>query len=138
MDNRNLGFGHGSEGYNNHNFVPNGEPAENTQGQNVFFQNGEWAYRLAASLQHLGNNEDGENVQVSMNNETEVEEIMGTDNSVDIPVTKKGKKVAASKNIARRGGGFTKAEDKVICSAFLNVSKDAVIGILLKLLFSIT
>jgi len=38
-----------------------------------------------------------------MNNETEVEEIMGTDNSVDIPVTKKGKKVAASKNIARRG-----------------------------------
>ena len=76
MDNRNLGFGHGSEGYNNHNFVPNGEPAENTQGQNVFFQNGEWAYRLAASLQHLGNNEDGENVQVSMNNETEVEEIM--------------------------------------------------------------
>ena len=68
-----------------------------------FFQNDEWAYRLAASLQHLGNNEDGENVQVSMNNETEVEEIMGTDNSVDIPVTKKGKKVAASKNIARRG-----------------------------------
>ena len=51
MDNRNLGFGHGSEGYNNHNFVPNGEPAENTQGQNVFFQNDEWAYRLAASLQ---------------------------------------------------------------------------------------
>jgi len=94
-----------------------------------FFQNDEWAYRLAASLQHLGNNEDGENVQVSMNNETEVEEIMGTDNSVDIPVTKKGKKVAASKNIARRGGGFTKAEDKVICSAFLNVSKDAVIGV---------
>ena len=108
MDNRNLGFGHGSEGYNNHNFVPNGEPAENTQGQNVFFQNDEWAYRLAASLQHLGNNEDGENVQVSMNNETEVEEIMGTDNSVDIPVTKKGKKSCCLKEHRKKGGRIHK------------------------------
>jgi len=33
------------------------------------------------------------------------------------------------KNVSRRGGGFTKEEDAIICSAFLNVSKDAVVGV---------
>jgi len=33
------------------------------------------------------------------------------------------------KNVSRSGGGFTKEEDAIICSAFLNVSKDAVVGV---------
>jgi len=33
------------------------------------------------------------------------------------------------KNVSRRGGGFTKEEDAIICSAFLNVSKDAIVGV---------
>ena len=31
--------------------------------------------------------------------------------------------------MSRRGGGFTKEEDAIICSAFLNVSKDPITGV---------
>ncbi|KAG2542749.1 hypothetical protein PVAP13_9NG659533 [Panicum virgatum] len=43
---------------------------------------------------------------------------------VQPPTTRKGKE----KKVSRRGGGFTKEEDGVLCSAFLNVSKDAITG----------
>lgn len=39
-------------------------------------------------------------------------------------VSTKGKE----EKVSRRGSGFTKEEDAVICSAFLNVSKDLIIG----------
>ncbi|WVZ69902.1 hypothetical protein U9M48_018617, partial [Paspalum notatum var. saurae] len=38
-------------------------------------------------------------------------------------------KPAKRKNVSRRGGGFTKEEDAIICSAFQNVSKDAITGV---------
>ncbi|WVZ78110.1 hypothetical protein U9M48_025873 [Paspalum notatum var. saurae] len=41
------------------------------------------------------------------------------------PRTKAGK----GKNVSRRGGGFNKEEDAIICSAFLNVSKDPITGV---------
>jgi hypothetical protein len=40
------------------------------------------------------------------------------------------------KKLARRKAGFTKQEDHVICSAFLNVSKDGATGRTQILLFS--
>jgi len=47
----------------------------------------------------------------------------------DNPVKTKSKKQAKGKKVARRGSGFSKDEDKVICSAFLNISKDPIIGV---------
>jgi len=47
----------------------------------------------------------------------------------DDPVKTKSKKQAKGKKVARRGSGFSKDEDKVICSAFLNISKDLIIGV---------
>ncbi|KAL6845853.1 hypothetical protein ACP4OV_024428 [Aristida adscensionis] len=41
------------------------------------------------------------------------------------PTTRRGKE----RKVSRRGGGFTKAEDEVLCSAFLNVGKDPIIGV---------
>ncbi|CAN6167689.1 unnamed protein product [Urochloa humidicola] len=41
------------------------------------------------------------------------------------PATRKGK----GKKVSRRGAGFTKDEDEVICSAFLNVGKDPITGV---------
>jgi hypothetical protein len=42
--------------------------------------------------------------------------------------TKKSQKGGKQKVVSRRGGSFTKEEDIVICSAFLNVSKDPITG----------
>ncbi|CAL5076459.1 unnamed protein product [Urochloa decumbens] len=44
---------------------------------------------------------------------------------VQPPTTRKLKE----KKVSRRGGGFTKEEDGVLCSAFLNVSKDPIAGV---------
>ncbi|KAJ1259978.1 hypothetical protein BS78_10G196900 [Paspalum vaginatum] len=107
MDNINLGFGHGSEGCNNHNFVPNGESSENPQGQNVFFfkmMSGHIAY-----LQTIGT--------------------WGVMRMVKMCNVEQRQKSCCIKEHCKKGGGFTKAEDKVICSAFLNVSKDAIKGV---------
>jgi hypothetical protein len=41
----------------------------------------------------------------------------------------KGKKRVVQKNVARRGFAFTKEEDAVLCSAYLNISKDAIVGV---------
>jgi hypothetical protein len=40
-----------------------------------------------------------------------------------------GRKAAKEKKVSRRGSGFTKEEDKVLCSTFLNVSKDPITGL---------
>jgi hypothetical protein len=37
--------------------------------------------------------------------------------------------MSAKKKVSRRGSAFTKEEDNVICSVFLNVSKDPITGI---------
>ena len=44
-------------------------------------------------------------------------------------VTSKSKEPAKGKKVARRGSGFSKEEDKIICSAFLNISKDPITGV---------
>ncbi|KAL6639487.1 hypothetical protein ACP70R_023217 [Stipagrostis hirtigluma subsp. patula] len=41
------------------------------------------------------------------------------------PTTRRGKE----RKVSRRGGGFTKPEDEVLCSAFLNVGKDPITGV---------
>jgi hypothetical protein len=132
MDKHIPGLGQGSEGCKNNYFVPNGELGEQSEGHNEFFENDMWAYHLAASLQHLDTHQDGLHVEMNMANHSHGEEVMGNQSNENISVSSKGKKVAHPKNLARRGGGFTKAEDKVICSAFLNVSKDPITGVLLK------
>lgn len=37
--------------------------------------------------------------------------------------------VPKGKRVSRRGGSFTKEEDAIICSAFMNVSKDPIVGV---------
>jgi hypothetical protein len=44
---------------------------------------------------------------------------------IPIPICRKE---AKEKKVSRRGSGFTK-EDKVLCSVFLNVSKDPITGL---------
>jgi hypothetical protein len=66
-------------------------------------------------------------------------EVIGQTPELQIPVPQskrdgkgKGKaKVAANfsgKRVSQRGKSFSKEEDKIICSAFLNVSKDPIAG----------
>lgn len=38
-------------------------------------------------------------------------------------------RVPKGKGVSRRKGGFTKGEDAIICSAFLNMSKDPIVGV---------
>ena len=47
--------------------------------------------------------------------------------SQDSPLLK-SHRAAKKKNVARRGSAFTKEEDLVVCSAFLNISKDPITG----------
>ena len=44
------------------------------------------------------------------------------------PPSLKSQKAAKKKNMSRRGAAFTKEEDVVVRSAFLNVSKDPITG----------
>ena len=44
------------------------------------------------------------------------------------PSSSKSQRAAKKKNVSRRGLAFTKEEDLVLCSAFLNVSKDPITG----------
>jgi hypothetical protein len=45
------------------------------------------------------------------------------------PSPMSGKKQAREKRVARRGTAFTKEEDSVLCSAYLNISKDPITGV---------
>jgi len=49
-----------------------------------------------------------------------------THGSQDPPL--KSQRAAKKKNVSRRGTAFTKEEDLVVCSAFLNISKDPITG----------
>jgi hypothetical protein len=40
----------------------------------------------------------------------------------------KAQRAAKKKNMSRRGTAFTKEEDFVVCSSFLNISKDPITG----------
>jgi len=44
------------------------------------------------------------------------------------PPSLKSQRAAKKKNVSRRGTAFTKEEDLVVCSAFLNISKDPITG----------
>jgi hypothetical protein len=46
-----------------------------------------------------------------------------------LPSSMSGKKQAQEKRISRRGTAFTKKEDVVLCSAFLNICKDPITGV---------
>src|SRR5438128_6742486 len=52
----------------------------------------------------------------------------------EIPQHTAANKQAKQKKLAHIGGGFTKEEDKVICSAYLNVSKDPITGSSLRMI----
>lgn len=45
------------------------------------------------------------------------------------PPSFKEQRPATKRNVARRGTAFTKDEDLVVCSAFLNISKDPITGV---------
>ena len=62
-----------------------------------------------------------------MGEETETE---GTEEVMPRP--RETRSAKGKKNVARRGAGFTKEEDRVICSAFLNVSKDPITGTVMR------
>jgi hypothetical protein len=40
-----------------------------------------------------------------------------------------GRNKLGRKRVAHRGTAFTKEEDSALCSAFLNISKDPIIGV---------
>jgi hypothetical protein len=46
-----------------------------------------------------------------------------------LPSSISGKKQAQEKRVSHRGTAFTKEEDSVLCSAFLNISKDPITGV---------
>ena len=52
---------------------------------------------------------------------------LSIDNNQD-STSLKSNRAAKKRNVARRGSSFTKEEDLVVCSAFLNISKDPITG----------
>ncbi|KAG2620809.1 hypothetical protein PVAP13_3NG201556 [Panicum virgatum] len=85
--------------------------------ENQHYNNDQWAYDLVANIDHqLPNWTDTSNAPV-----VDLEE--------QTPRQSRRRPPTVLKNVSRRGGGFTKDEDAIICSAFLNVSKDVVVGV---------
>ncbi|KAJ1293047.1 hypothetical protein BS78_01G038100 [Paspalum vaginatum] len=86
--------------------------------ENQYDGNDDWAYNLVANIdkqlpsQRL--------IDTSTPPVVEAEE--------QTPTQRRNKQ-PKGKNVSRRGGGFTKEEDAILCSAFLNVSKDAITGV---------
>jgi hypothetical protein len=78
-----------------------------------FFRQEQWAYGYTAAL--------SQGYEINPNNNVEVENNHGIK---DAPSMKSQR--GAKKKVSRRGSDFTKEEDKVIYSAFLNVSKDTI------------
>jgi hypothetical protein len=87
MDKHIPGLGQGSEGCKNNYFVPNGELGEQSEEHNEFFGNDMRAYRLAASLEHLGTHQDGLHVEMNMGNHSHGEEVMGNQSNENISVS---------------------------------------------------
>lgn len=55
---------------------------------------------------------------------------LSIDNNIgsEDPPSLKSQRAAKKKKVSRRGIAFTKEEDMVVCSAFLNISKDPITG----------
>ncbi|KAB8103399.1 hypothetical protein EE612_035830 [Oryza sativa] len=56
---------------------------------------------------------------------------LSIDNNIgsEDPPSLKSQRAAKKKKVSRRGIAFTKEEDMVVCSAFLNISKDPITGV---------
>ncbi|KAG2602112.1 uncharacterized protein LOC120708751 [Panicum virgatum] len=101
----------------------------------TFFPNDQWAYRLVASInQQLPNSQVGNSSELigdpslapngeevvhhtRLGNGMLTEAVATEQTSPEICQVPKGKRVS------RRGGSFTKEEDAIICSAFMNMLK---------------
>jgi hypothetical protein len=81
-----------------------------------FFRQEQLAYGYTAALSQV--------YEIDPNNNVELE---NTHSIEDAPLMKSQR--GANKKVSRRGSAFTKEGDNVICSAFLNVSKDSITGI---------
>ncbi|CAD6219011.1 unnamed protein product [Miscanthus lutarioriparius] len=114
------------------NIGSSGCPDESEQ---IFGAN-QWAFGYSAALQSAG---VPSNLQFNMNGSSHMscppmngQPNLGfslENNHVSRDPAKKVQKPAKKTNVARRGSAFTKEEDLVVCSAFLNVSKDPVTGV---------
>ncbi|XP_066323620.1 glutathione S-transferase T3-like [Miscanthus floridulus] len=107
-----------------------------SESENIFGAD-QWAFGYSAALQSL---DDAPNHQFNMHGSFQMScppmngqpshgfSIDNNHASTD-PPSLKSQKAAKKKNMSRRGAAFTKEEDVVVCLAFLNVSKDPIIGV---------
>lgn len=110
----------------------------NEQAQDLFGQD-QWANGFTAALQDFDDAQPTQYNMASFDQSSQMYEHDSDSNidmeNVDAPSkksqkgTKKSQKGGKQKVVSRRGGSFTKEEDIVICSAFLNVSKDPITGV---------
>eukprot|EP00267_Zea_mays_P030954 XP_008662819.2 uncharacterized protein LOC103641234 isoform X1 [Zea mays] len=122
-----------------------GNDGVNSSRSSPFFHNDQWTYTLVTELDHLqhGQNTHFHNPSSShMSMPPSFQQLLEvynpfleraeqpnsqeTTKETHSPLPQVGSK---QKKVSRRGGGFTKEEDRVICSAFLNVSKDPITGV---------
>ncbi|KAL6907953.1 hypothetical protein ACP4OV_002123 [Aristida adscensionis] len=93
---------------------------QGSQEQTYYCAPDQCTYQLQSSMDHLGcAQSDPVNYVLGAQVYREDVEVVAA------PATRKGKE----RKVSRRGSGFTKAEDEVLCSAFLNVSKDPITGV---------
>ncbi|KAG2569822.1 hypothetical protein PVAP13_7NG442401 [Panicum virgatum] len=111
-----------------------GRPGESEE---IFGTEQQWAFGYSAALQSL---DVPPNSQFNMHSSSQMPcpPMNGQSNqgfSIDNkrasqdPSSSKSQRAAKKKNVSRRGLAFTKEEDLVLCSAFLNVSKDPITGV---------
>ncbi|PUZ38834.1 hypothetical protein GQ55_9G227900 [Panicum hallii var. hallii] len=99
--------------------------------ENPYDGNDAWAYNLVANIdQQIPSQGDFDIASppvIPVEEQTEIQPpVIGVEKlTATVPRSKRAK----GKNVSRRGGGFTKEEDAIICSAFLNVSKDPITGV---------
>ncbi|TVU37520.1 hypothetical protein EJB05_10836 [Eragrostis curvula] len=79
----------------------------------------QWPYQKQSSMEPL-EHEQSQQVNYVMGAQVYREDV----DIVPPPTTRKAKE----KKVSHRGGGFSKEEDEVLCSAFLNVGKDPITG----------
>lgn len=122
-----------------------GNDGVNSSQSSPFFHNDQWTYTLVTELDHLqhGQNTHFHNPSSSHMSmpppfqqlsevynpfleRAEQPNSQETSKETHSPLPRVGSK---QKKVSRRGGGFAKEEDRVICSAFLNVSKDPITGV---------
>ncbi|WVZ94525.1 hypothetical protein U9M48_040406, partial [Paspalum notatum var. saurae] len=132
MDINAIGSASARQGHHNQE----GDPIEHhfdPQGYQLIYPNDEWEFMVHGHVHNSTTNEMtliqnpvGVGQSQEPNGHADAEIQITTE---DNPVKPKSKKQEKGKKVARRGSGFSKEEDKVICSAFLNISKDPIIGV---------